>query len=81
MGNQYKELFKNSSVRHLISKINVSDLNTQLSNLVNLNLVNFFVLAKTVNIDLVLAAAERNNYFGKKYSWSLITKVNHLHLL
>ena len=72
---QYKELFKNSSVRHLIAKVQLSDLSGQLNNLVNLNLVNFFVLAKTVNIDQVLAAAERSNYFGKKYSWCLITKV------
>jgi len=75
MENQYKELFRNSSIRHLISKINLADLNGQLNNMVNLNLVNFFVLAKTAQIDQVLAATERSNFFGKKYSWCVITKV------
>ena len=41
-----------------------------------MDLVNFFVLGKIENINKVLQAAAEENFFGKKYSWTAITKVN-----
>ena len=41
----------------------------------DMDLVNFFVLGKIENINKVLQAAAEENYFGKKYSWTAITKV------
>ena len=40
-----------------------------------MDIVNFFVLAKVERINQVLMAAAQENYFGKKYSWCVITKV------
>lgn len=40
-----------------------------------MDIVNYYVLAKVDRINQVLMAAAQENYFGKKYSWTVISKV------
>jgi ionotropic glutamate receptor len=40
-----------------------------------MDIVNFFIVGKIDRINQVLMAAGQENYFGKKYSWTAISKV------
>lgn len=74
MTNKYKTLLKNRPIRHMFSRIE-SNINTQLRRLEDMDIVNYFVLAKVERINSVLMAAAQENYFGRKYSWCAVTKV------
>lgn len=74
MVTKYKSLLKNRPVRHMFNRIE-SNANAQIRKLEDMDIVNFYVLAKVDRINQVLLAAAQENYFGKKYSWTLITKV------
>lgn len=51
-----------------------TNLNTQLRRLEDMDIVNYFIMSKIDRINQVLMAASQENYFGKKYSWTAITK-------
>jgi hypothetical protein len=38
-------------------------------------MVNFFVFGRSERISQVLAAANQEKYFGKKFAWFAVTKV------
>ena len=76
MSNKYKTLFRNKAIRHMFNKIDISKINSQIRRLEDMDLVNFFVLGKMEVVNRVLQAAAEENYFGKRYSWTAITKVN-----
>lgn len=74
MTNKFKTLLKNRPIRHMFSRIE-TNINNQLRRLEDMDIVNFFVLAKVDRINQVLMAAAQENFFGKKYSWCVISKV------
>lgn len=74
MATKYKSLLKNRPIRHMFSRIE-SNANAQIRRLEDMDIVNYYVLAKVDRINQVLLAAAQENYFGKKYSWTLISKV------
>lgn len=74
MTTKYKSLLKNRPIRHMFSRIE-TNINTQLRRLEDMDIVNYFVLAKIDRINQVLMAASQENYFGRKYSWCAISKV------
>ena len=75
LSNKYKTLFRNKAIRHMFNRIDIPKINNQIRRLEDMDLVNFFVLGKIENINRVLQAAAEESYFGKKYSWTAITKV------
>ncbi|XP_071055575.1 ionotropic receptor 25a [Onthophagus taurus] len=75
MDHKYKSLLQNVPTRHIIARIqDVSTLKDQLQNLRKLDIVNYFVLARLVNIKKVLDAADAINYFNRKFAWHAITQ-------
>ena len=60
----------------MFNKIDITKINSQIRRLEDMDLVNFFVLGKMEVVNRVLQAAAEENYFGKRYSWTAITKVN-----
>lgn len=60
----------------MFNKIDISKINSQIRRLEDMDLVNFFVLGKMEVVNRVLQAAAEENYFGKRYSWTAITKVS-----
>ena len=74
MLNKYKSLLKNRPIRHMFSKIE-TNINNQIRRLEDMDIVNFFIVGKIDRINQVLMAAGQENYFGKKYSWTAISKV------
>ena len=74
MLNKYKSLLKNRPIRHMFSKIE-TNINNQIRRLEDMDIVNFFVVAKIDRINQVLMSAAQENFFGKKYSWTAISKV------
>lgn len=72
--NKYKTLLKNRPIRHMFNRIETGNINQQLRRLVDMDLVNFFVLGRLERINQVLLAASQENFFGRKYSWYIISK-------
>lgn len=58
----------------MFSKIE-TNINNQIRRLEDMDIVNYFILAKIDRINQVLLAAAQENYFGKKYLWCAVTKV------
>lgn len=77
MEDKFMRLLKDRPVRHLIVRIETAAkaLEDQLTRLDNLDIVNYFVLAKVDRINQVLAAANKKKFMIRKYSWYAITKV------
>lgn len=79
MGNKFQTLLENTVTRHSISKIQDTSINAQLRNLVDIDMVNFFIFARVDRINQILDAASQEKYFGKKYSWFAVSKVRFFH--
>ncbi|EEB10703.1 glutamate receptor, putative [Pediculus humanus corporis] len=75
MDHKYKSLLQNVPTRHVISPVeNSKTIKKQLTKMIDLDVVNFFILGRMSTIKMVLDHANINKYFGKKYSWHAITK-------
>ncbi|XP_028982399.1 ionotropic receptor 25a [Diachasma alloeum] len=70
MDHKYKSLLLNVPTRHVIVRTKeVGAIDAQLSQLRDLDIVNFFVLAKEEVLTAILDAAEAKNFTGRKYGW------------
>lgn len=77
MVTKYKSLLKNRPIRHMFNRIE-SNANAQIRRLEDMDIVNYYILARVDRINQVLSAAAQENYFGRKYSWTVISKVKPL---
>ncbi|CAB3227099.1 unnamed protein product [Arctia plantaginis] len=72
MDHKYKSLLQNIPTRHVITPVKsfeINEIKTQLENLRNLDIVNFFIVGSLRMIKNVLDAADKNQYFGRKTAW------------
>ncbi|XP_011312741.1 glutamate receptor ionotropic, kainate 2 [Fopius arisanus] len=70
MDHKYKSLLLNVPTRHVIVRTKESGgIDAQLSQLRDLDIVNFFVLAKEEVVTAILDVAEAKNFTGRKYGW------------
>ncbi|XP_063992990.1 ionotropic receptor 25a [Diachasmimorpha longicaudata] len=70
MDHKYKSLLLNVPTRHVIVRAKeFPAIDAQLSQLRDLDIVNFFVLAKEEVLTAILDAAEAKNFTGRKYGW------------
>lgn len=75
MDHKYKSLLQNVATRHVIAPIREpAQVPDQLTQLRNLNIVNFFVLGSLSNIKIVLDAASVKGFFNRKFAWHAITE-------
>ena len=64
----------NRNFRFMFNRIETGNINQQLRRLVDMDLVNFYVLGKVSSINQVLEAANAEKYFGKRFAWYAITR-------
>ena len=85
MYHKYKALLQNMPTRHLLTKIEKGDkLTAQISKLVHVDIVNFFIAATPDEISEVLARASNPNaedgpYFSDEFAWYSMSLVSLLH--
>lgn len=76
MDHKYKSLLQNIPTRHIIAAIDdTTSIKLHLTRFRDVDIVNFFVLAKLSVVKSVLDHANSNKLFGKKYAWHVITQV------
>nr|ARN17848.1 ionotropic receptor 2 [Cephus cinctus] len=75
MDHKYKSLLQNVPTRHVIieAKQTTTELQSQLSRLRDLDIVNFFVLGDQETLSVALDAGESLNFTGRKYAWYGLT--------
>jgi ionotropic glutamate receptor len=82
MYHKYKALLQNMPTRHLLTKIESSDkLTAQISRLVHVDIVNFFIAGTPDEISEVLAKSSDPNakegpYFSDEFAWYSMSLVS-----
>lgn len=76
MDHKYKSLLQNIPTRHIIAQIEDGrSIQKQLTRFRDLDIVNYFVLAKLGTAKVLLDNASTNKFFGRKFAWHVITQV------
>jgi len=75
MNHKYKSLLLNVPTRHVINQLQSTDdgMKLQLSQLRDLDVVNYFLLGDQSSIDALLEIANSLDFTGRKYGWFVIS--------
>jgi len=75
MNHKYKSLLLNVPTRHVINHLQttIDGVKRQLSQLRDLDVVNYFLLGDQKSINMILKAGDSLDFIGRKYGWFIIS--------